>query len=70
MTLLKPHNMGTQLEGIETSFHVIPLFLKSFHLWVSYVTFLNVLKIPSVFQGLRHLMSLKATGKLEIQSEL
>jgi hypothetical protein len=36
MTLLKPHNIGTHLKGIETSFQVVPLFLKSFHFWVSY----------------------------------
>jgi hypothetical protein len=28
-TLLKPHNIGTHLKGIETSFQVVPLFLKS-----------------------------------------
>jgi hypothetical protein len=39
MTLLKAHNIGTHLKGIETSFHVVPLFLKSFNLWVSYITF-------------------------------
>jgi hypothetical protein len=27
-TLLKPHNIGTHLKGIVTSFQVIPLFLK------------------------------------------
>jgi hypothetical protein len=48
-TLLKPHNIGTHLKGIETSFQVVPLFLKSFHFWVSYITFWNLLKIPSVF---------------------
>jgi hypothetical protein len=36
-TLLKPHNIGTHLKGIETSFQVVPLFLKSFHFWVSYI---------------------------------
>jgi hypothetical protein len=41
MSLLKTHNIGTHLEGIETSFQVVyvPLFLKSFHFWVSYITF-------------------------------
>jgi hypothetical protein len=34
MTLLKPHNIGTHLKGIETSFQV-----KSFHFWASYITF-------------------------------
>jgi hypothetical protein len=38
-TLLKPHNIGTHLQGIETSFQVVPLFLKSYHFWVSYITF-------------------------------
>jgi hypothetical protein len=52
-TLLKPHNIGTHLKGIETSFHVVPLFLKSFHFWVSYITFWNFLKIPSVFKGFK-----------------
>jgi hypothetical protein len=28
-TLLKPHNIGIHLKGIETSFQVVPLFLKS-----------------------------------------
>jgi hypothetical protein len=39
MTQLKPHNIGTHLKAIEISFQVVPLFLKSFHFWVSYVTF-------------------------------
>jgi hypothetical protein len=34
-TLLKPHKIGTHLKGIETSFQVVPLYLKSFHVWVS-----------------------------------
>jgi hypothetical protein len=53
-TLLKPHNIGTHLKGIETSFQVVPLFLKSFHFWVShrYITFLNFLKIPSILKEL------------------
>jgi hypothetical protein len=38
-TLLKPHNIGTHLKGIETSFQVVTLFLKSCHFWVSYITF-------------------------------
>jgi hypothetical protein len=33
-TLLKP-NIGTHLKGIETNFQLVPLFLKSFHFWVS-----------------------------------
>jgi hypothetical protein len=49
MTLLKPHNIGTHLKGIERSFQVVPLFLKSFKLWASYITFLYFLNIPSVF---------------------
>jgi hypothetical protein len=52
MTLLKPHNIGTHLKGIESSFQVVPLFFKSFHFWASYITFRNFLKIPSVFKGL------------------
>jgi hypothetical protein len=52
MTLLKPHNIGTHLKGIEMSFQVVPLFLKSFHFWASHITFGNFLKIPSVFKGL------------------
>jgi hypothetical protein len=35
-TLLKPHNIGTHLKGIETSFQVVSLFLKSLHFWASY----------------------------------
>jgi hypothetical protein len=27
-TLLKPHNIGTHLKGIETSFQVVPLFFE------------------------------------------
>jgi hypothetical protein len=53
-TLLKPRNIGTHLKGIEISFQVVPLFLKSFHCWVSYITFWNFLKIPSAFKGLIH----------------
>jgi hypothetical protein len=51
MTLLKPHNIGTHLKCIETSFQVVSLFLKSIHFWVSYITFWNFLKIPSVSKG-------------------
>jgi hypothetical protein len=28
MTLLKPHNIGTHLKGIETSFQVVTLFFE------------------------------------------
>jgi hypothetical protein len=52
-TLLKAHNIGAHLKGIETSFQVVSLFFKSFHFWVSYITFCNFLKIPSVFKGLK-----------------
>jgi hypothetical protein len=38
-TVLKPHNIGTHLKGIETSFQVVPLFFESFHFWASYITF-------------------------------
>jgi hypothetical protein len=51
-TLLKPHNIGTHLKGIETSFQVVSLFFKSFHVWGSYIIFWNFLKIPSVLKGL------------------
>jgi hypothetical protein len=54
MTLMKPHNIGTHLKGIETSVQVVPLFLKSFQVscfWVSYISFWNFLKLPSVFKG-------------------
>jgi hypothetical protein len=50
--LLKPHNIGTHLKGIETSFQMVPLYLKSFHFWASYITFWNVHKIPPVVKGL------------------
>jgi hypothetical protein len=45
------YNSGTRLkgQGIETSLQVVPLFLKSFHICVSYNSFWNFLKIPSVF---------------------
>jgi hypothetical protein len=56
MTLLKPHNIDTHLKGIETSFQVVPLFFKSFHFWVSYITFWNFLKMPSVLKGLNYFM--------------
>jgi hypothetical protein len=52
-TLLKPRNIGTHLKGIETSFQVVLLFLESFHFRVSYITFWNFLKIPSVCKGLK-----------------
>jgi hypothetical protein len=39
MAQLKPHNIGIHLKGIETSVQVVPLFLKSFHFWASYITF-------------------------------
>jgi hypothetical protein len=48
-TLLKPHNIGTHLKGIETSFQVVPLFLKSFHFWVSYITAEDVMVLPCDF---------------------
>jgi hypothetical protein len=38
MTVLKPHNIGTHLEGIEMSFQAVPFF-KSIHFWVSCITF-------------------------------
>jgi hypothetical protein len=51
-TLLKPHHIGIHLKGIETSVQEVLLFLKSFHFWMSSITFWNFLKIPSVFKGL------------------
>jgi hypothetical protein len=48
-TLLNPHNIGTHLKGIDTSFQVV---YQSFHFWVSHITFGNFLKIPSIFKGL------------------
>jgi uncharacterized membrane protein len=62
MTPLILHNIGTHLKGIETSFQVVTLFLKSFHFWVSYITFWSFLKIPSVFKGLTNVYN----GKLSI----
>jgi hypothetical protein len=53
-TLLKPYNIGTHLKGIETSFQVVSLFLKSFHFWVNYFTFLNFLKIPGFSHATIH----------------
>jgi hypothetical protein len=53
MTLLKPNNIGTHLKGIETSFQVVLLFLKSFHFWVNYITFWNFLKMHSALNGLK-----------------
>jgi hypothetical protein len=41
------NNIGTHLKGIETSFQVIPLFLKSFHFWASYITFRNFLQMTT-----------------------
>jgi hypothetical protein len=37
--ILKRHNSGTYLKGIEISFQMVPLFVKSFQFWVSYITF-------------------------------
>jgi hypothetical protein len=50
-TPLKPHNIGTHLKAIEASFQVVPLFLKSVHFWVSYITFEIFSKYPLVFKG-------------------
>jgi hypothetical protein len=43
-TRLKPHNIGTHLKGIETSFQVVTLLLESFHFWMSYWNFLKYLQ--------------------------
>jgi hypothetical protein len=53
-TPLKPHNVGTHLKGIETSFHVVPLFLKCFHFSVSYSISLFAI-FPKYLQSLRGL---------------
>jgi hypothetical protein len=37
LVILRP--IGTHLKGIETCFQVVPLFFKSFHIWVSCITF-------------------------------
>jgi hypothetical protein len=37
--VILPHNIGTYLKGIETSFQVVPLFVKSFHFGVSIVLY-------------------------------
>jgi hypothetical protein len=50
-TVLKPHNIGTHLKGIETSVQVVPLFLKSFHVWVNYILF-DIFSKYFVFKGL------------------
>jgi hypothetical protein len=47
-TPLKPHNIGTHLKGIESSFEVIPLFLEYFNFWVFY----HVLKLSQNTFGL------------------
>jgi fumarate reductase subunit C len=49
---LKPYNIGTCWKGLRISFHLVPLFSKSFHFWVSFITFCNFLKIPSVLKEL------------------
>jgi hypothetical protein len=46
-TLLKPHNIGTHLKGIDTSFQVVPLFLKSFHFWASYIGWIKKKRVKS-----------------------
>jgi hypothetical protein len=52
---LKPYNIGTCWKGLQISFHVVPFFSKSFHFWVSFITFCNFLKTPSVLKSLFHL---------------
>jgi hypothetical protein len=56
---LKPHNIGTHLKGIETSFQVEQLFLKSFNFWELYHflkfsqnTFIKGLMPETVFEQL------------------
>jgi hypothetical protein len=66
-TLLKPHSIGTHLKGIETSFHVVPLFFKSFHFWVSYITFWNVLKILSYFSCLSLQVKQRGEGIVHVR---
>jgi hypothetical protein len=45
---LKPNNIGSCWKGLRINFHVVPLSSKSFYFWMSFITFCNFLKIPSV----------------------
>jgi hypothetical protein len=63
-TLLKPHNIGAHLKGIETSFQLVPLFLKSFHFWVSYITVWNFRKI-SVSKDTRYFERLSRSDRTD-----
>jgi hypothetical protein len=51
-TLLKPHNNGTHLKGIKTSFQVVPLLFISFHFWASYITFSKYLQSLNLIFGI------------------
>jgi hypothetical protein len=57
MTLLQPHNIGTHLKGIETSFQVVPLFLKSFHFGGELYHFLEFSQSLKGFRCLKCLTS-------------
>jgi hypothetical protein len=53
-------NIGSCLKGLRISFHVLPLFSKSFHFWVSFITFCNFLEmgLPSL-KGLKQYEGIK-----------
>jgi hypothetical protein len=64
--------LGSCWKGLQISFHVVPLFSKSFHFWVSFITFCNFLKIPkyqnteSMLDGLKfHLNQCSACFPVE-----
>jgi hypothetical protein len=67
---LKPYNIGTCWKGLWISFHVIPLFSKSFHFWVSFITFCNFLKIPSILKGLNYMYFLLQANNWFIHSAI
>jgi hypothetical protein len=55
---LKPYNIGSCWKCLRIlSFHVVLLFSKSGHIWVSFIAFCNFLKIPSVFKELNNLLN-------------
>jgi hypothetical protein len=63
-TLLKPHNIGTHLKGIETSFQVVPLFLKSFLFWASYIYNFLIFSLFEIFS--KYLRSLNGVNNVKI----
>jgi hypothetical protein len=44
LDVMKPNNIGSCWKGLRISFHVVPLFSKYFHFWVSFITFCNFTK--------------------------